>query len=234
MKRLLGEIRRADEAYHLIDPGDHVAVGVSGGKDSLALLVLLSVYRKFASHSFSLSAITLKLGEPFDTAPLEALCERENIPLLIRETNLLPYLEQEKSPCSLCARIRRGALSAAAAEMGCRKLALGHHREDALETYLMSALNEGRFYHLAPKAPMARAQVTVIRPLIDAKEAEIIRLSQRLRLPVIKNPCPVDGYTKRSETKALLAALEEKSPGANDRLCAALRRAREEKNDPDA
>ena len=230
MKRLLGEIRRADETYGLIAPGDHVAVGVSGGKDSMALLVLLGAYRKFAKSPFTLSAITLKLGDPFDTAPLEALCEKEQIPLHIRDTGLLPTLEKEKNPCSLCARIRRGTLSKAAAEMGCNKLALGHHREDALETYLMSALNEGRFYHLAPKAEMEKAGVTLIRPLIDAKEAEIIRLSNRLQLPIIKNPCPVDGHTQRSEMKALLSALEEKKPGAQDQLCAALRRAREEKN----
>ena len=230
MKRLLGEIRRADETYHLIAPGDHVAVGVSGGKDSMALMMLLGAYRQFAPHSFFLSAITLKLGDPFDTAPLQALCEKENIPLHIHDTGLLPTLEKGKNPCSLCARIRRGALSRIAGEMGCNKLALGHHREDVLETYLMSALHEGRFYHLAPKAPMERAGVILIRPLIDAREAEIIRLANRLQLPVIKNPCPVDGQTKRSEMKALLTALERKIPGANDQLCAALRRAREDKN----
>lgn len=227
MKRLLGDIRRADERYGLIQAGDRVAVGVSGGKDSLALLRLLAAYRAFAPRPFSLCALTLKLGEPFDVSGIRELCRGLDVPFFLRETDLIPTLSTEKSPCALCARLRRGALARMAVDAGCRKLALGHHREDVLETYLMSALSEGRFYRLSPLAPMERAGVTVIRPLIDAREAAIADLARRYALPVLKNPCPVDGHTRRAQTRALLDALEARCPGAGNQLCAALRRERD-------
>ena len=150
MKRLLGAIRRADEEYRLIEAGDQIAVGVSGGKDSLALLMLLSAYRRFAPRPFSLHAITLKISDPFDVSPIRDLCEKLDVPFHLEELDLLPALQREKNPCSLCARLRRGTLDRAAHGLGCQKLALGHHREDVMETWLMSALSEGRFYHLAP------------------------------------------------------------------------------------
>lgn len=228
MKRLLGEIRRADARYGLIAPGDRIAVGVSGGKDSMALLMLLAAYRAFAPHPFSLCALTIQLGDPFDAEAIARLCREWEVPFLLRRTDLLSTLEKEQNPCALCARLRRGTLARMAKEAGCHSLALAHHREDALETYLMSALNEGRFYALAPKAPMTQAGVTVIRPLIDAKEGALAALARRYRLPVLKNPCPVDGHTARAEMKRLLADLEARRPGACDQLCAALRRAREE------
>ncbi|MBE5782128.1 MAG: tRNA 2-thiocytidine(32) synthetase TtcA [Clostridiales bacterium] len=226
MKRLLGAIRKADEEYKLIGAGEKIAVGVSGGKDSLALLLLLSAYRRFAPRPFSLCAITLKIGDPFDTAPIQSLCDQLEVPFHLEEMDLIDALRREKNPCSLCARLRRGTLDRAAAELGCTALALGHHREDAVETWLMSALSEGRFYHLAPKAQMERAGIQVIRPLIDVKEAAIADLCRRYHLPVIKNPCPVDGHTRRAEIKDLLADLEGRFPGAKEKLSAALKRER--------
>ena len=228
MQRLLGEIRRADARYGLIAPGDRIAVGVSGGKDSMALLMLLSAYRKFAPHPFSLCALTIQLGDAFDPSPIAGLCQSLDVPFFLRRTDLLSTLEKEKNPCALCARLRRGTLARMARENGCAKLALAHHREDALETYLMSALSEGRFYALAPLSPMEKAGVTVIRPLIDAREAALAQLAQKYHLPIVKNPCPVDGHTNRAEMKEILSALEKRRPGAADQLCAALRRAREE------
>jgi len=227
MQRLLGALRRADEAYQLIEAGDRIAVGVSGGKDSMALLMLLSAYRRFSAHPFSLQAVSIKLGDPFDLSPVQALCDEWGIPLHVEDIHLLDALSKEKSPCALCARLRRGYLSRIAKEMGCNKLALGHHREDALETYLMSALSEGRFYEMLPLSPMERAGIWVIRPLIDMKEAAIADLARRYQLPVIKNPCPVDGHTNREEMKELLRALEKRRPGACDQLCRALMRQRE-------
>lgn len=231
MKKLLGEIRRADEAYGLIQPGDIIAVGVSGGKDSMALLLLLSEYRRFSPRPFSLCALTLKIGEPFDVSPLQAFCREREIPFSLRETDLIPALSREKNPCALCARLRRGTLLRLAAEQGANKLALAHHRDDVLETYLMSALSEGRFYNLQPVSGMEKAGLTVIRPLIDAREEALADLARRYELPVLKNPCPVDGHTRRAEMKALLSALEKREPGAKEKLCAALRRERMQENE---
>ena len=228
MQRLLGALRRADERYHLIQAGDTIAVGLSGGKDSLALLMLLSAYRQFSPRPFSLHAFTIKLGDPFDTAPLAALCREIAVPLTVEYIHLLPALEKEKNPCALCARLRRGYLCRLAGEAGCNKLALGHHREDDLETYLMSGLAEGRFHQLQPVSHMDQAGITLIRPLLDMKEAALSDLCRRYGWPVIKNPCPVDGKTTRQEMKALLSALEKRRPGALDQLSRALMRQRKE------
>ena len=226
MQRLLGELRKADQAYGLIQPGDKIMIGISGGKDSLALCALLSAYRRFCPAPFSLEAVCLKIGEPFDTAPLSAFMESLHIPFTVVEEDFLPLLEKEKSPCSLCARLRRGILLRQAEAMGCNKLALGHHREDVMETYLMSTVFEGRFYALSPIRQMEKGNVAVIRPLIDMKEGSIAALARRMDWPVTKNPCPVDGKTKRQEMKDTLRALEQRFPGALEHFQSALQRER--------
>ncbi len=227
MQRLLGEMRRADQAYRLIQPGDRIAVGLSGGKDSLCLLALLSAYRRFCPAPFELEAVCLKIGDPFPWETLAAFCKAQDVPFTLVEENLLPQLEQEKSPCSLCARLRRGILLQKAEELHCNKLALGHHRDDVMETYLMSAFFEGRFYAMAPKRQMEKGKITVIRPLIDMKEGSLLALARRLQFPVAKNPCPVDGRTKRQEMKETLRCLEKQFPGALDHFQGALERERE-------
>lgn len=226
MQRLLGDIRRADQQYGLIEPGDCIAVGVSGGKDSLALIALLAAYRRFCPAPFTLQAICLKIGDPFDWEIIKAFCEERDVPFTLVEENLLPVLELEKSPCSLCARLRRGVLLQKAEELGCNKLALGHHRDDVMETYLMSMVFEGRFYAMRPKRQMEKGNISVIRPLIDVKEGSIAALSNRLQFPVVKNPCPVDGRTKRQEMKETLRALESRFPGALDHFQSALEKER--------
>lgn len=226
MQRLLGEIRKADQQYGLIAPGDRIAVGVSGGKDSLALIALLAAYRRFSPSAFTIQAICLKIGDPFDWQRIQAFCEEREVPFHLVEENLLPVLEKEKSPCSLCARLRRGILLQKAEDLHCNKLALGHHRDDVMETYLMSTVFEGRFYAMQPKRRMEKGNICVIRPLIDVKEGSIAALSSRLQFPVVKNPCPVDGLTKRQEMKETLRALEKRFPGALDHFQRALEKER--------
>lgn len=226
MQRLLGEIRKADQAYGLIRPGDRILVGVSGGKDSLALCTLLAAYRRFAPHPFSLHAVCLKIGDPFDTGRIAAYMEEIQVPFTLVEENFLPRLEKEKSPCALCARLRRGILLQQAELLSCNKLALGHHRDDVMETYLMSTVFEGRFYALQPIRQMEKGSIAVIRPLINVKEGSIAALAQRLQLPVVKNPCPVDGKTTRQAMKETLRALEKRFPGALDHFQSALEKER--------
>lgn len=223
MQRLLGEMRKADQLYGLIEQGDRIAVGISGGKDSLALVALLAAYRKFCPVPFSLEGICLKIGEPFDGEKIAAFCREREVPFTLVEENFLPALAKEKSPCALCARLRRGILLKKAEELHCNKLALGHHRDDVMETYLMSTVFEGRFYALQPKRQMEKGQITVIRPLIDVKEGSIAALAGRMGFPVVKNPCPVDGHTKRKEAKEALRALEQRFPGAMEHFQSALK-----------
>jgi len=226
MKRILGDIRRADEDFGMIRRGDRVAVGVSGGKDSLVLLRALAVYSRFSVKPFEVVAITLKPGEPFDTAPVQALCDELRVPYHVQETDLFHQLfdiRHEEHPCALCARVRRGALLRMAADLGCSKLALGHHREDAEETLLMSLIHEARLYTFAPVTHMDDPAIDVIRPMIYTPEKDVIHLAKKLNVPVVKNPCPVDGHTTRQEMKELLNDLSRKYPNLRPYLLTALR-----------
>jgi len=226
MKIVLGCIRRADQDFDLIADGDRIAVGVSGGKDSLLLLSALSLYRKFSHKNFKLEALTLKMGfEPFDTAPVAALCEGLEVPYVTRDTDIADILfvhRKETNPCALCAKMRRGALNNLARERGNNKLALGHHREDALETLMMSLLFEGRLHTFHPKTYLSRCDITVIRPMVYLPEAEVKRMAKVLELPVIHNPCPANGNTKRQEMKELLADLSKTYPQLKERMLHAL------------
>lgn len=222
MKRLLGDIRRADERFELIGENARVAVGLSGGKDSMALLALLAAYR--AIKPFSLCALTIVPKGRMNPSPLEALCESLAVPLYQKESALFDTLFQggQKNPCALCARVRRGTLVSMAKAHGCDTLALGHHLDDALETLLMALLKEGRFHTLAPKSHMARGELWVIRPLILTREHEIEAFCARAGITPVKNPCPVDHKTTRQEMKALLARAEALYPDVKDRLEGAL------------
>ncbi len=226
MKRLLGDIRRADEDFSMIQAGDHVAVGVSGGKDSLVLLRALKIYSQFSVKPFHITALTLKTGDPFDVTPIRALCEELDIPYIVEECDLLHQLfevRKAENPCALCARLRRGALIRMAKEAGCSKLALGHHREDAEETLLMSVLYEARLHTFQPVTHLEENGVTVIRPMIYAPEKDVIHLAKKLSVPVVKNPCPVDGHTTRQEIKELLDDLTRRYPRAKEYLLTALK-----------
>ena len=211
MKKVLGCIRRACEDFHLIEDGDIVAVGVSGGKDSLLLLYALSLYRKFAPQRFELKGLTLTMGlEPFDTSKVAALCEKLGVEYIVRPTEIGRIIfeeRHEKNPCSLCAKMRRGALNDLAKECGCNKVALGHHRDDALETLLLCLLHEGRIHTFHPKSYLSKADLTVIRPMVYLPEKHIIHVAREMQLPIIPSPCPANGATEREEMKYLLDSL---------------------------
>lgn len=227
MKEILGCIRRADQDFGMIEDGDRVAVGVSGGKDSLLLLYALSLYRRFSPHPFTLQAVTLTMGlEPFDLSGVQALCDRLEVPYVVRETQIgrIVFEERrEKNPCALCAKMRRGALNDLCRELDVTKLALGHHRDDALETLLMSLLYEGRLHTFQPVTRFDRTPVVQIRPLIYAPEKVIVHYARRLDLPVVASPCPANGRTKREDMKELLDLICRRVPNARELMLSALR-----------
>ena len=226
MKKVLGCIRRACEDFHLIEDGDIVAVGVSGGKDSLLLLYALSLYRKFAPQRFELKGLTLTMGlEPFDTSKVAALCEKLGVEYIVRPTEISRIIfeeRHEKNPCSLCAKMRRGALNDLAKECGCNKVALGHHRDDALETLLLCLLHEGRIHTFHPKSYLSKADLTVIRPMVYLPEKHIIHVAREMQLPIIPSPCPANGATEREEMKYLLDSLCKLYPNAREMMLSAL------------
>lgn len=227
MKKVLGCIRRADEDFEMIQPGDRVAVGVSGGKDSLLLLKALALYRRFSGKEFELEGLMLTMGfEPFDDSNVRAMCEEIDVPLTVKPTEIGPIVfneRREKNPCALCAKMRRGALNILAAERGCNKLALGHHRDDVIETFLMSLFFEGRLHTFQPVTHLSRSGLTVIRPMVYLPEKDIIHEARVQRLPVVKNPCPADGHTARQDMKELLTELTKRYPFVRERLLSALK-----------
>ena len=226
MKKVLGCIRRACEDFHLIEDGDIVAVGVSGGKDSLLLLYALSLYRKFAPQRFEVKGLTLTMGlEPFDTSKVAALCEKLGVEYIVRPTEIGRIIfeeRHEKNPCSLCAKMRRGALNDLAKECGCNKVALGHHRDDALETLLLCLRHEGRIHTFHPKSYLSKADLTVIRPMVYLPEKHIIHVAREMQLPIIPSPCPANGATEREEMKYLLDSLCKLYPNAREMMLSAL------------
>ena len=228
MQKMLSYVRRAVDQYHMIEDGDIIAVGVSGGKDSLALLATLANLRRFYPKKFELKAITLEMGyEEMDFTPVAELCKKLDVEYITRQTDIKTIvfdIRQEENPCSLCAKMRRGALNDTAKQCGCNKVALGHHYDDVIETVMMSLLYEGRFNCFLPMTYLNRRDITVIRPMIYAPEAYIKSLVRRLELPVVHNPCPADGNTKREEIKQLIRTLEHQNHGVRQRIFGAVQR----------
>ncbi len=226
MQKALSYARRGIDDYAMIKENDHITVGVSGGKDSLALLMILSELRRFYPKRFKLSAVTLDLGyDDMDYSPIARLCEEINVDYYIKKTDIKQIvfdIRKESNPCSLCAKMRRGALHDAALEIGSSTVALGHHNDDVIETFLLSLIFEGRIGCFSPVSYLDRKGITLIRPLIYMPERYITGLVKRLELPVVKNSCPADGNSKRQYIKELIRQLESENPGLKKRLFTAI------------
>lgn len=228
MQKLLGLLRSCIDDYGMIDAGDRIAVGVSGGKDSLTLLVLMAALRDFYPKPFALEALSVDMGLPgMDFSPVEALCEALNVPFTRIPTQIGPIIfdyRKEKNPCSMCAKMRRGALSKAMVDRGITKIALGHHYDDAVETFVMSLLYEGRLSCFQPVTWLDRMQVTQIRPMLYITEQQVAHFAERKALPIVHNSCPADKHTKREEVKALVYELCGRYPGFKDNVFHAMQR----------
>lgn len=226
LQQLLSVTRRAIDTYTLINEGDHIAVGVSAGKDSLSLLIALNALRRFYPKHYELSAITVDLGlGNLSLGPVRALCEELKVPYYVVDTqigDILFDIRKESNPCSLCAKLRKGALNEQALKIGANKIAYAHHKDDLIETMMMSLIYEGRFNTFSPLTYLDNTKLYVIRPFIFAEEREIAAFARNNGLPVCKNPCPMDGYTKRQYVKELIKDICKDNPGADKRMLRAI------------
>lgn len=227
MQKLVGLVRRCVEDYNMIGPGDKIGVGVSGGKDSLALLVFLAELRKYNQHPFTLEAITIDMGLGMDYSGIEQLCHELDVPYTLVKTQIAPIIfdhRKEKNPCSMCSKMRRGALNQALLDKGLTKLALGHHYDDAVETFVMSLIYEGRISCFQPVTDLDRTGIVQIRPMLYIHEKTIDSFVARKNLPVLSNRCPVDKHTKREEIKKLVYDLSATYPDLKERIFGAMQR----------
>lgn len=228
MQRLEGLVRKAVQDYGMIAPGDRILVGVSGGKDSVALTVALGHLRAYLGVPFEVQAVTLDPmfdGQATDYTPLAELFAQQHIPYEVRRTDIGPVVfdyRKESNPCALCAKLRRGALHSAAQQLGCNKVALGHHLDDAVETFYMNLWREGRIGCFSPVTYLSRRDLTMIRPLLLATEAEVRSAVRRAGLPVIKSRCPADGVTTREDTKRFVAEMSRRDPAFRQKTLHAL------------
>ena len=228
MQKMMGLMRRCIDDYHMIEAGDRIAVGVSGGKDSLTLLSVLAALRAYYPKPFALEALSIDMGlGGMDFAPVEALCRKLDVPFTIRHTEIGKIIfdyRKEKNPCSMCAKMRRGALNDLILEHGFNKVALGHHFDDAVETMLMSLLYEGRIGCFEPVTYLSRTGVTQIRPMLYVGEQAIEHFAARMQLPVVHNTCPADKHTKRQEVKELIVTLQAQYPDLKTKIFGAMQR----------
>lgn len=226
MRKLLSYMRRAIDDYNMIEEGDRIAVGVSGGKDSVALMMAMNALKIFYPKKFELIGITLDMGfEGFNTEPLKEIAEKNNIEYHVFKTDIKEIvfdIRKETNPCSLCSKMRRGALNEFAKKMGCNKVALGHHFDDVVETFFLCLLYEGRIGSFSPVTHLDRIDIHQIRPFVYAPEKEIKSAAKRLELPIVKNPCPADGTTKRQEVKDLIHTIDKTNRGVKERVFGAM------------
>ena len=225
-RRLLSYVRRAVDDFQMIAEGDKICVGISGGKDSLALLAGLAGLRHFYPKKFDLVALTVDMGfDGVDYSEIEALCRELDVPYHVKKTEIAQIIfdiRKEKNPCSLCAKMRRGVLHSTAKELGCNKIAFGHHFDDVVETFMLNLFHEGRIGCFQPVTYLSRADITLIRPLLYMPEKDVRYFANRENLPVVKSPCPADGHTEREEMKKLLDGLERQHKGLRHRIFGAI------------
>ena len=228
MKRMLSFVRRAVDDYKMIEDGDKIAVGISGGKDSLALLTALAGLRRFYPKKFDILALSIDMGlEGMDFSPVAKYCEELGVEYKIVKTeisNIIFNVRKEPNPCSLCAKMRRGALNTAAVEEKCNKVALGHHFDDVVETFMLNLFFEGRIGTFSPVTYLSRMDITVIRPLIYMPEKDVRYFASKSELPVITSTCPADGNTERENMKQLLSSIERNNKGLRYRIFGAIQR----------
>lgn len=228
IERILSHTRKAVEEYNMIENGDKIAVGISGGKDSLTLLCALAKLKRVLGLDYDIVAITIDMGfEGSDFSPIQALCDELEIEYRVVKTEIFEIIfnvRKEKSPCSLCARMRRGALHDAAKEAGCNKIALGHHFDDVIETFMLNLFFEGRIGSFSPVTYLSRKDITMIRPLIYTHESEVKAFAKGASLPVVKSVCPADGNTERAKMKDYLKLFDKDHPGLYLRIMGAIQR----------
>lgn len=222
-QKILSSLRRSIDGYNLINEGDRIAVGVSGGKDSLVLLEALHNYSKFSPYKFTIVSITIDMFSDGDFSKITNFCNEKGIEYHIINSDIYKIVfeeRKEKNPCSLCSKLRRGMLNTTAIELGCNKLALGHSMDDVVHTYLLSLCYEGRISTLAPLSYLDRTGITVIRPLYLTDERDIISASHDL--PIVKSKCPVDKTTQREYVKDIIKFIQKEIPFVKDRIFGAI------------
>lgn len=226
LQQVMSYVRRALDDYNMIQEEDRIAVGISGGKDSLTLLYALHGLKRFYPKTFEIHAVTVDLGfQNLNLEKIKQLCEELEVPYTIVKTDIADIIfhqREEENPCSLCAKMRKGALNQAIKEAGCNKVAYAHHKDDVVETMLMSLIFEGRFHTFSPVTYLDRMDLTVIRPLMYMNEADVIGFVNKHNVPVVKSPCPADGHTKREYVKQLLRQLNLENPGVKERMFTAI------------
>lgn len=228
LQKLLSYVRRAVDDYHMIEEGDRIAIGVSGGKDSICLLLAMNALKRFYPKKFEIEAITVSLGLPgakYDD--IQALCDELGVNYTVVHTDIGQIIfeeRKEKNPCSLCAKMRKGALNDMAEKLGCNKIALGHNKDDVVETFFMSLFYEGRMNCFAPVSYLDRKKLYSIRPLMYVPEWECRSFVKKSGINIVKNPCLADGNTKRQETKEMLAELSQKYDNLQEKVFGAIKR----------
>lgn len=227
LQQVMSHVRRAVDDYNMIQEGDRIAIGISGGKDSLTLLYALHGLMRYYPKKFTLHAVTVDLGfGNLNLDNIKELCSKLQVPYTIVPTEIGKIVFEERAesnPCSLCAKMRKGALNTALAELNCNKIAYAHHRDDVIATMFLSLLYEGRFQTIEPVTYLDKTGLTVIRPLMYMKEADVIGFTNKMQLPVVKSPCPADGHTRRQYVEDFMRRLNQENPGVHDRIFTAIK-----------